>query len=224
MACNAPLALSSEALFCFECSKSYRLNDGKTCRVCGKPVEETSDSVCAVCKNTKIHYISNVSRYLYKGCIKEAVQNMKFKRRKWIAFEFADAICQTVFKSYGDIAFDAVIPVPMTGLSEKKRGFNQSAVFAKIISEKFKIECLDKVLRKKPGTKTQSGLGRKERLLNVKNSYTVVCPEKVVDKVVLLADDVFTTGATLNECAKVIKKAGAAAVYCVTLASTVYDE
>lgn len=224
MACNCLMNVTSTALFCYDCSKTYKLNNGNTCRVCGKPVGEFADLVCASCKSTRIYYESNVSRYLYRGCIKDAIQNMKFKRRKWIAFEFAKALCETASVHFEGIDFDAVIPVPMTKLDEKTRGFNQSKVFAEIISEHLGVTYDDTVLYKKVGAKTQSGLGRKERLANVKNSYIILEPDRIVDKVVLLVDDVFTTGATMNECARVLKKAGAVAVFGITAATTVFGE
>ena len=170
MACNCLMSVTSTALFCYDCSKTYKLNSGNTCRVCGKPVGEFADLVCASCKSTRIYYESNVSRYLYRGCI------------------------------------------------------NQSKVFAEIISEHLGVTYDDTVLYKKVGAKTQSGLGRKERLANVKNSYIILEPDRIVDKVVLLVDDVFTTGATMNECARVLKKAGAVAVFGITAATTAFGE
>lgn len=218
------MPLGSSSVFCYECSKTYFPNSKATCNVCGKPIAENRDDTCAVCKNKKIYYAKNVSRYLYKGCIKEGIHNMKFKSRQWIAFEFGKALLKTVETEYSDIKFDYIIYVPMTPLNELKRGFNQSFEMAQIISEKLNVPLATKVLYKKAGVKTQSGLKYKERILNIKNAFTVRNSHLITDKVVLLVDDVFTTGSTVNECARVLKKNGALAVYSVTLATVSADE
>ncbi|MEE1043554.1 MAG: ComF family protein [Clostridia bacterium] len=223
MSCNTRMPLDSNALFCFECSKQYKRNDQNTCSICGKPISENSDKTCRDCKSTKIYYVKNVSRYLYKGCIKNAIQNMKFKNRMWIAYEFGKVLCDTVKNEYGDIDFDMVLYVPMTPISKRVRGFNQSAEIAQVISEKLNIPIYDKILYKKAGVKTQSGLNRKDRIENIKNAFIVRHSDLLVDKTILLIDDVFTTGSTVNECARTLKKNGALAVYTATVATVKLD-
>lgn len=224
MACNKRMPLDSTAIFCYECSKEYHMNNGRVCRICGKPILKNADSTCADCKNTKIHYIKNVSRYLYKGCVKDAVRNMKFQKRIWISYEFGRALLKTVKENYHDINFDMILYVPMTPVSERERGFNQSREIAAIISEELNVPINDKILYKRPGTKTQSGLNRKQRIENVKNAFTVFNSDLMTDKTILLIDDVFTTGSTINECAKTLKRNGAMAVYTATVATVVMDE
>ena len=223
MSCNVHLPLDSSALFCYECSKSYKVNSKNTCALCGKPIPENSDKTCSDCKATKKYYIKNVSRYLYDGCIKNAIQNMKFKRRMWISYEFGKTLCSTVKKEYGDIDFDMILYVPMTPISERVRGFNQSAEIAQVISKNLGIPVCDKVLYKKAGRKTQSGLNRKDRIENIKNAFIVRHPELIVDKTILLIDDVFTTGSTVNECARTLKKNGTLAIYSATVATVKLD-
>ena len=218
------MPLQSSALFCYECSKNYHLNNEATCDICGKPININRDNTCSVCKDTKIYYAKNVSRYLYKGCIKEGIHNMKFKRRQWIAFEFGKTLCKTIKEEYSDINFDFIIYVPMSPLNELKRGFNQSFEMAQIISEELKIPINTKTLYKNPGVKTQSGLNYKERVQNIKNAFTVKNSHLLTDKVILLIDDVFTTGSTINECARILKRNGALAIYAATLSTVTKDE
>lgn len=224
MSCNRRMPLKSKALFCYNCSKEYKINNGKVCDICGKPVLESADATCRECKVTKTYYIKNVSRYLYKGCIKNAVQNMKFKRRMWIAYKFGKSLCKTVQEEYRGINFDMILYVPMTPLGEMERGFNQSYEIASVISENLGIPVINKILYKKAGTKTQSGLNRKDRIENIKNAFIVRNAELLTDKTILLIDDVFTTGSTLNECARMLKRNGALAIYTATVATVVLDE
>ena len=148
---------------------------------------------------------------------------MKFKRREWISYKFGKALYNTIKDEYSDLKFDVITYVPMSPLREFSRGFNRSQEFADIISKETKVP-VKKILHKKPGVKTQSGLNRKERIENVRNAFFVRHSELLTDKVVLLIDDVFTTGSTVNECARILKRNGALAVYVATLATTVYDE
>ena len=223
IACNTGMPANNYAMFCYNCSKSYNLNDGTVCQICGKPINENRDDTCANCKSEKIYYIKNVSRYKYKGCIKTAIQNMKFKQREWIAYKFGYALAKTVQNEYSDIKFDLVLAVPMSALSELSRGFNQSFEIADIVAKSIKTPIRQNLLLKRALIKTQSGLNRKERIENVKNAFYVRNSKHIVDKTILLIDDVFTTGSTINACAKVLKKNGALAVYTATIA-TVTDE
>ncbi|MBR0277375.1 MAG: ComF family protein [Clostridia bacterium] len=224
LACNKYLPTYTNALFCPKCGKNYPIIKGKTCNICGKPISNNSDDTCIECKENKRYFIKNVSRYTYKGCIKTAIKNMKFKNYDWIAFEFGRQICKTIEEKYSDINFDLVMYVPMTKLSEMNRTFNQTFELAYAVSRKFKIPIENNVIYKMPNVKTQSGLSKKDRLENVKNGYIILKPEKIIDKTILLIDDVITTGATLNECSKTLKKAGALAVYTATVAITTFDE
>lgn len=224
LSCNVRMPIKSKAMFCYDCSKSYFKNNGTVCDICGKPIYENRDRICARCKQERIYYIKNVSRYKYKGCIKTAIQNMKFKRRAWIAEEFGQALSKTVTENYGDIKFDMVLFVPMSPLNEFTRGFNQSFEIADVISKNIDVPVNKKILFKRPLIKTQSGLNRNERIENVKKAFYVKNSHLLTDKTVLLIDDVITTGSTLNACAKVLKKNGALAVYGATVSTVVAEE
>ncbi len=223
VACNERISLNTKAIFCHKCGKDYFLNNRATCKVCGKPIYENRASACAVCNTEKIWYIKNISRYLYKGSIKTAIQNMKFKRRMWISYEFGRSLCKTIKEAYADISFDMILYVPMSSLREMTRGFNQSYEMAEIISEMLNIPMGKNIIFKKPGIKTQSGLNRKERITNIKNAFYIKNSHLLTDKTVLLIDDVFTTGSTVNECARILKKNGALAVYVATLSTVPFE-
>ncbi len=217
--CDVRLPLKSSAMFCFKCGKDYHLNNGATCKICGKPINPNRDTSCSNCKEDRIYYVRNVSRYKYTGSVKTAIQNMKFKKRSWICFEFGKALYKTVKEEYYGIDFDMVLYIPMSPLGEIRRGFNQSYEMASIISDELGVPLYTNILRKRAGVKTQSGLNRKERIENIKNAFVVFNSNRLTDKTILLIDDVFTTGSTVNECAKTLKKNGALAIYVATLAT-----
>ena len=115
---------------------------------------------------------------------------------------------------------DLVIPVPLHRTRLRHRGFNQALVLAHGVSERFSVPLLYDNLARLRSTLPQVELSGTARAENVKGAFGLIRPSEVREKRVLLIDDVFTTGATMNECAKTLKEAGAAAVTVFTLART----
>ena len=124
---------------------------------------------------------------------------------------------------------DLIVPVPLHVKKLKKRGFNPSFLLVKDwirIAEFLHVKVPDipiniDVLERKRWTEPQTGLGRKERLANVKNAFHIKNGSKINGKSILIVDDVYTTGATVNECAKVLLKGGAGQVDVLTLARAI---
>ncbi len=111
---------------------------------------------------------------------------------------------------------DGIVPVPVTVRTLRERGFNQTVLLSKILSKELRVPLRMNMLYKKRETRPQIGLGAKERTRNLRNAFEV--REKAGDLRLILLDDVMTTGATVRECSKVLKKAGAEEVVVVTLA------
>jgi ComF family protein len=118
---------------------------------------------------------------------------------------------------FGHPIFDAVVPVPLHRNRERERGFNQAEILARVVGKRLQRPVLRKTLRRIRPTLPQTGKPR-ERVRNVRGAFAVGNPEKIKDRTFLLVDDVLTTGATVNECAKVLMKAGAQRVLVYTLA------
>ncbi len=115
------------------------------------------------------------------------------------------------------------IPVPLHRRRLRERGFNQSLLLAKVLASYLGTQLDYLSLIRKRYTRAQTGLKREERRKNVKDAFSVLNSEIIEDKNIILVDDVFTTGHTLNECARTLKKSGAIAVICLTLARTLVD-
>ncbi len=113
---------------------------------------------------------------------------------------------------------DLVIPVPLYRARKRERGFNQSEILAEGISRALNITVSTDILKRTKNTKDQTNLNAEQRQENVRNAFAVIQPEKVLGKKVILVDDVMTTGATLNECARMLLDAGAKRVLGATLA------
>jgi len=117
-----------------------------------------------------------------------------------------------------------VIPVPLFRIREKERGFNQSVAIARGFFPESNYSLQTEVLARAKPTLSQTELNRNERLKNVRDAFIVSRSELARDKNIILVDDVVTTGATLNECARVLKEAGAGKVWALTLATPVEQE
>jgi ComF family protein len=142
-----------------------------------------------------------------------AVTALKEKAARDVIYSFAYEMAQTVRREYGDIAFDAVTYVPLTKRDRRRRGHDQSQLLAKELARQLNTPCVT-ALVKLTQNRPQKELKPHERVGNVMGVYDV-CAD-VQDQFVLLVDDVITTGATLNECAKMLRLYGARQVFVVT--------
>ncbi len=204
--------IPKDKVWCDECKDALVTPKyTKHCRVCFQQKE-----FCTCRKHPKF-YRSAVSAYEYQTSAKEAIVRMK-KINKEKTFDFfAQEMANTVNKRFKNVEFDAVLPVPMHSKKLRKRGFNQSEVLAQHISRKLNVLLETNLLFQRKNTKRQHTLKYKQRLANVKDAYkTTNVPSDY--KTVLLVDDVLTSGATLNECAKQLRIHGVQNVYCITAA------
>ena len=116
-----------------------------------------------------------------------------------------------------------IIPVPLSRQRQRERGFNQAEVIAKELAERFRLRVDAVSLRRTNHSRIHRiGMDRKARDLSVKNAFTVARPKLIAGQTILLIDDVYTTGATLSYCAKVLKKSGAVRVDVLTLARALW--
>ena len=114
--------------------------------------------------------------------------------------------------------YDIIIPVPISKKRNKERGYNQSLLIAREIAKNENVKLRNNVILKVKNNNTQSKLNKEERAENVKNVYKITNNKEIIDKNILLIDDIFTTGATLNECSKMLKQASAKKVDVLTIA------
>jgi competence protein ComFC len=154
----------------------------------------------------------------YEGPLKEAIARYKYDGRKYYALYFASIIEERIKKE--NLDFDIIIPVPLHWKKEFIRGFNQSALIGNYLSKNLKKKMFQDVLVKLKNTVSQTELSAKEREENVKNSFKVKNKEIIKSKKILLLDDVYTTGATTEECKKNLLENGAKKVIIVTLAKS----
>ena len=183
--------------------------------------------ICGMCNKIGEKYIcencyKEIEKYLYNNVDKDIFYLLKYEeiiRKKIIEYKFNDkaylykTFCEIFVKNKNAFEFcksyDIIIPVPMYKKKKQLRGYNQTELIARKIAEILKIEIDTNILIKHRNTSMQSSLGKEERLKNVQNAYKIQNKEIIIDKKVLILDDIYTTGATVKECRNMLLLAGA---------------
>ena len=150
--------------------------------------------------------------------MKEAIHQFKFSRKFGLGKPLAHLLLEQLDGKIEYSAYHAVLPVPLHHSRSKQRGYNQAEILARIVATAHRLTLMTNNLIRVRRTAAQWQFSNKhERLENVKNAFQIRFPERIRDKHLLLIDDIFTTGSTVNECAKTLKRAGAASVVVLTV-------
>jgi competence protein ComFC len=205
---------------CHQCeAKTVRIVE-PFCQKCSEPFEGsiTSEFTCANCAHRTIHFDAAVSAYRGRGMVREIIHEFKYGRqihlRRLVARWLHSALDDERLRGR---RFDVVVPVPLHATRLRERGFNQANLLAELLSAQTSIP-LKPLLERIRYTTTQTALDRSERMENLHNAFRLRKNADVRGLRVLLIDDVLTTGSTLSECARVLKRAGALSVHAATAA------
>lgn len=153
--------------------------------------------------------------FKYEGSVRDKLLKYKFNDCSYLYNFFAEIIINNCnLKSN----YDIILPVPIHKKRKAKRGYNQSELIAKEIAKKLNIEYCNKSLIKSTNNVPQSTLTQYERQKNVLGIYEVINSQKIENKSILLIDDIYTTGSTVNECSRVLKQNGAKLIEVLTIA------
>jgi ComF family protein len=177
------------------------------CVVCGIPFTSSKgvDHVCGKCAEERPSFIAARSAFVFEGKVLDAIHRLKYSGDTSLAGPLARLACAAHLPQSPCV----VVPVPLHPGRLRERGFNQSLLIARALSRITASPLVYDRLKRTRDTGQQVGLKASERKKNVSGAFTLVAPAMFKGKKVLLVDDVVTTGATLNECARVLKRAGA---------------
>lgn len=214
-ACGGELVADTRYRLCAGCGEDMPFIKDKICLVCGAPIRNEAD-YCNRCRNTESVFKYNRSALSYDKGAKKLILSLKYGKKRYIAATLGAMMADTYLKMRMD--GEIIVPVPMSESELKARGFNQSELLAEEIGKRLDIPVLPALVKNRD-TAAQKNLGRKEREKNLSGAFACVFKE-VYGRKILLVDDVFTTGATANECARVLLKARAKEVSVLTAAVT----
>ena len=198
---------------CAKCHKTLPWNNGAICPLCGRRVKEAG--VCLECKERPLEVEKARSALLYEGEASRLI--VRYKRGDKYLYRAVAELCLPTIKEQFPEA-EGLVPVPMTVRARRKRGYNQSLVLCEEFSRKLSVPVVDAV-EKRRETQSQKFLGRKERESNLEGCFHVTDRAAVKGKTLLIIDDTLTTGATVSELARTLKKAGAEKVFAFTATS-----
>lgn len=207
------------------------------CIFCGNILDKGSDIfICKGCFNNLTFYDIKSSKYksifkttycdevvcacFYEGILKSALVKYKFSNKPSFYRGLAYLLCLQLEEVVKLNQIDLVIAVPLSTKRNRERGYNQAYLIAVYMSKLFRITNASAILRRIKHTKAQSTLHRDNRQNNITGAFVVENKPFIKGKNILILDDVFTTGSTVNECAKVLKEAGANSIYAAVVASS----
>lgn len=176
--------------------------------------------ICPCCKgsiNRAMFENDNLSYGFYGGILKRLILEFKYESNHTAGYLLANFLMEIIKEN--NINADVICYVPMTKKAEKKRGFNQCKLIAKIISNNMNIP-VSNCIKKIKNTKEQKTLSKEERIKNLKGVFKVNDSDYINNKNIILIDDVITTGATISECKNILKKSGAKKIIVLTIAKS----
>lgn len=183
---------------------------------CGKALKDKATEYCFDCENQRFYFTRNRSVFAYCEEMKRAVHAFKYKHRKECGIFFGEEIAEALGDWMKRLKVDALLPVPLHKKRKRGRGYNQAAVMAEVLGRRLGVPVDTKLVYRSSTTKPQKELSRKERKINVKNAFKISKNEIQYERV-LLIDDIYTTGATLDSISEQLKAAGIKEIYCITL-------
>jgi ComF family protein len=211
---------SETGYLCHECLAGLPIVHFPFCDRCGVPVAGKIDHVytCHDCEERQPSYEQARSAARFEGAVRELVHQLKYNQAFWVVPDLVDLLEAAFRAHFAESGVALIVPVPLHRARHRDRGYNQSALLAGALSRRLRIPARHRLLRRVKDTGTQTHLTAAARLLNVRGAFHVASPRMAAGRSVLLVDDVMTTGATLDECARVLRKAGAARVLALSVA------
>ena len=204
---------------CPACAGQFTAAESPICTSCGIIFKsrQGDDHLCGDCIASKKPYRMARAAGVHDQSLMSIMHAYKYDGKVQLAGPLSKLLTAVYKRHWQPDVIDRVLPVPLHPARFRKRGFNQAYLMVRSWGDVVRRDILERIRRTPP----QTGLGRKERLKNVKGAFTVKSAAAVKDKHVLLVDDVYTTGATVKECARILKKSGAAQVDILTIGRAV---
>lgn len=209
--------------WCDSCQAKTEIIPSRICAVCGEPRfkrKGTDDGICDRCRSHQPEYTMVRSWARFSGPVRRAVYRLKYRRDAGLGKALSSYLVQIARDQHWVV--NAVTVVPLDDERMRQRGYNQANLLAGPVAKALGVPFRPNALERVRKTQSQVGLSRRERGENVRNAFSV-SPDIMLGQQVILVDDVITTGATLRECARALKKAGTKRVYGLTLARSLLE-
>jgi len=206
--------------FCSNCLSQIRWIEPPFCSICGIPFisREVETHPCGACVTHRKYFTIARALGAFEGALQEAIHRWKYEGKTYLTPFFADWMAEGLNRHWEPGSLNLLIPVPLHTRRLRERGFNQALLLVRELSRRTGIPYRKSILQKKKSTIPQVNLSGVEREKELRGTFQVIGKEELSGLSVLLIDDVYTTGATVNECSKVLLRGGAKKVDVLTLA------
>ena len=217
--CSTPLDESERGVICASCLAQAKRIEAPYCSRCSLPFDGKIDAefVCSYCTDLKFHFTRAVAACQSVGLVRDCIHRFKYNREMYYLPHLASWLIDASQERIDWSTVDAIVPVPLHPVKQRSREFNQAELLARELSRKFQKPVVKNGIRRAKPTVTQTRLDAHARRENLRNAFAPGRVRMDASRVVLI-DDVFTTGATLDSCAKVLLAQGAADIIALTVA------
>ncbi len=198
------------------CRKKIKFVSGPTCMKCGKPLRDSCQEYCEDCRRIKHLFDRGFSVFSYRS-VTGSIYRFKYAGRKEYADYYGEAAGMVLGSKLRKLGADAIIPVPMYKPKERRRGYNQAEVFADVLGKMLGIPVYPDVIKRVKNTVPMKLLDERQRRTNLKKAF-IIRKNDVKFKCIILVDDIYTTGSTLDEVSREFRRMGVERIYAVTLA------
>ncbi|MDL2301207.1 ComF family protein [Lachnospiraceae bacterium OttesenSCG-928-D06] len=202
---------------CFHCMSKLKYLTSPRCYTCGKKLLQEEEEFCYDCGKGNHKFINGRSLYEYE-CIALSIYKFKYGNRREYAMFYGEEIVRYLGDYIRGIHPDGLLPVPLHKSRKRKRGYNQASLLAREIGEQMGIPVYDKLVKRVKNTSPLKQLGSKERQNNLKKAFHIIGNDVKLSTIVII-DDIYTTGSTIDELADTLRSAGVKEIYFITLAS-----
>jgi len=216
--CDRPVR-PAVALVCPDCTQMLQRVQAPVCRRCGKPLRAVApalSSLCGDCRRIPHAYDRGSAVFTYHSAAGGLFRFKYGGRREYDAY-YGMVMAQKLAEEYPAGTFDFLVPVPLSSQKLQKRGYNQALLLARVISERTGIPVRENILRREEDTRPMKNMGPQERQNNLKKAFHVYGNDVELSTIMPI-DDIYTTGATIDACAKALYRQGARRVCFLTLA------
>jgi competence protein ComFC len=221
--CDNLLERASRVPFCEECLSSFAAPPEKKCEVCGQALgwiylREGEPLVCRACQQKTYAFDRARSYGIYDGALVRAILLLKWERMEPVGAWFAQRLAELARQEVTLLAADVVVPVPLHQDRQRERGYNQAGLISRPLARELRLPHKALLLIRTRPRPNKQVLSFEERWESVRGAFATRPGSQVDNKRVLLVDDVMTTGATLDACAKALLESGAKSVIALTVA------
>lgn len=221
--CKTFIADAGDIHLCPGCQEKIIPLSSPLCPVCGVPfaTENGIDHHCGPCRAHPPAYVAARAAVVFSGPVQELIHRFKYGHKVHLCRPLGLLTARQLAGFAAEAAADLVMPVPLHKKRLRWRGYNQAALLAGSLAKQWRLPLVRQNLCRVRWTEPQVNLAAGERELNVRGAFAVSNRNAVAGKRIILVDDVFTTGSTVAECARTLNRAGAEAVFIVTVARAV---